>query len=287
MLKISVEKDGVLVTPPYTVILEETLFSGQAFRWRRSGENEFRGITSRGAITLCQVGESILFKGITEDEFHSFWRNYFDLDNDYTLIRQAVENDTNVCRALSVHKGIVIMRQPFWETLISFIISANNNIPRISSTIERLSRAFGNPIGEGGEDYSFPTPEALAEADIDALRACGVGYRDAYIKSTAQKIASGEFNPEHLKGMTRLEARKALCTLQGVGEKVADCILLFSLGFEDAFPIDVWVKRTMSSLYFEGAEISNRKIEQKVGEIFPQWSGYAQQVLFHWMRTGS
>ena len=285
MLKISVEKDGVLVTPPYTVILDETLFSGQAFRWRRSGENEFKGITCRGAITLCQVGESILFKGITEDEFQGFWLNYFDLDSDYTLIRNTVQCDNNVCRALSAHKGIVIMRQPFWETLISFIISANNNIPRISSTIERLSRAFGEAIE--GEDYLFPTPKALAEADIEALRACGVGYRDAYIKSTAQKIASGEFCPEALRGMTRLEARKALCTLQGVGEKVADCILLFSLGFEDAFPIDVWVKRTMSSLYFEGEQISNRAIEQKVREIFPKWSGYAQQVLFHWMRTGT
>lgn len=285
MLDIKNTGEGLLVTPSHKIILEETLFSGQTFRWRKTGEGEFRGVTQAGGVTLCQRGESILFKGVDEASFEGFWRNYFDLDTDYTQIRGAVEGDANVCRALKAHSGIVIMRQPFWETLISFIISANNNIPRISSTIERLSQAFGEKIE--GDEYAFPTPRALAEAEIEDLRACGVGYRDAYIKSTAQKIANGEFIPEDLKGMTRLEARKALCTLQGVGEKVADCILLFSLGFEDAFPIDVWVKRTMSELYFNGEDITNRKIEAKVWELFPRYSGYAQQVLFHWMRTGA
>ena len=155
--------------------------------------------------------------------------------------------------------------------------------------IDRLCKKFGNKINtEYGEFYSFPTPKSLAEADVADIRACGAGYRDEYIKRTAMAFASGEFCGDDLCDLSRLEARKALMQLYGVGAKVADCILLFSVGKEDAFPIDTWVRKVMCSLYLgenDAKAVSVKRIEELAQKQFPKYAGYAQQVLFHYVRN--
>lgn len=268
--------------------LSDTLQSGQTFRWRPY-EKGFFGVVGDNSCYVSQDGCNIVFHSCTLEEYRSIWEGYFSFDTDYKSIRSALMYDENVSRALEYCSGIRIVRQPLWETVISFIISANNNIPRIMGIIERLSEKFGE-IHEScyGRFYSFPTPMALAEASIEDIRSCGTGYRDEYIKRTAVAFASGSFSGDDLKELPRYEARKKLMTLHGVGAKVADCILLFSVGNENAFPIDTWVKKVMCELYAQGEDpkhVSVKMLERLAEQKFPHHAGYAQQVLFHYIRN--
>ncbi len=270
--------------------LSDTLTSGQTFRWVPH-EDGYIGVVGDKVCYVSQEGDEVVFHNCSYEEYESVWKSYFSFDTDYKSIRQALMYDSNVAGAMAYCGGIHIMRQPLWETVISFIISANNNIPRIMSIIERLSVKFGTLIEmDYGEFYTFPTPQALANADIAEIRACGTGYRDEYIKRTAKAFEDGSFCGNELNGLSRLEARKALMKLHGVGAKVADCILLFSVGMEDAFPIDTWVKKIMCRLYAEGESpdtVSVRKLEELAAKQFPRYAGYAQQVLFHYIRNYS
>lgn len=283
------ESNGcVTVTLDDDFSLEDTLTSGQTFRWVRFRDG-FMGIVGEKVCYVTQNDNVVVFQGCTLNEYNDIWMRYFSFDEDYKAIREHLSYDENVVRAMTKYSGIRIMRQPLWETVISFIISANNNIPRIMGIIDRLCKRFGNKINtEYGEFYSFPTPKSLAEADVADIRACGAGYRDEYIKRTAMAFASGEFCGDDLCDLSRLEARKALMQLYGVGAKVADCILLFSVGKEDAFPIDTWVRKVMCSLYLgedDAKAVSVKKIEELAQKQFPKYAGYAQQVLFHYVRN--
>ncbi len=268
--------------------LKDTLFSGQTFRWREE-EGIFYGIVGERLCKIAQSDDKVTIFDCDEEAFNGFWRDYFTFDTDYAKIRNAISGDENVKEALSFCSGIHIMHQPLWETVISFIISANNNIPRIMGIIDRLSRRFGTLVESPyGEFYSFPTAEALANASVDDIHACGAGYRDIYIKKTAEAFLNGEFSEQMLLNMPYKEAKKYIMTLPGVGPKVADCILLFAAGMEDAFPVDIWVRKVICNLYLgveDARSVPVSKVEKFAEEHFPKYRGYAQQVLFHYMRA--
>ncbi len=265
--------------------LSDTLQSGQTFRWKPYKDG-FKGIVGEKVVYISQNENELVFHDCTLDDFELFWKAYFAFEEDYSSIRQIINVDENVSEALKYCSGIRIMRQPLWETVISFIISANNNIPRIMGIIEKLSVRFGKKISTPyGDEYMFPTAEALADADVSQIRECGAGYRDVYIKRTATAFANGEFDSEKLYSLQYNESKKHIMTLCGVGGKVADCILLFSVGKQEAFPVDVWVRKVVSSLYFEEKELTASQIERFAAEHFPQYAGFAQQVLFHYIRN--
>ena len=282
--------NDTVVTCDDVFSLKDTLLSGQTFRWRPY-EDGFLGIVGQKALYISQTGDEVVLHNCEICEYEDFWQRYFSFDEDYKAMRAHLEYDPNLVKAMEYCGGIRLMRQPLWETVISFIISANNNIPRIMGIIEKLSARFGEKISTPyGDMYTFPTAEALAAADITEIRACGTGYRDDYIKKTAAAFACGDFVGDELCGMDRYSARKRLMSLQGVGAKVADCILLFSVGKEDAFPIDTWVRKVMCSLYLDGQtadSVSVKRIEAVAEERFPRHAGFAQQLLFHYIRNNT
>ena len=281
-------KNDIKVKMSDVFSLADTLQSGQTFRWKPYKDG-FRGIVGDKICYVSQNEDVVTFHDTDSDVFDGFWRDYFALDTDYASVRNALSYDENVSKALEYCSGIRIMHQPLWETTISFIISANNNIPRISGIIEKLSAKFGTRLDYGDEElYAFPTPEQLCRADTEDIHSCGAGYRDIYIKKTAEAFASGEFDTDKLYSLPYKEAKKYMMTLYGVGAKVADCILLFSVGMEEAFPVDVWVRKVICGLYMgidDAKTVPVKKIEKFAEEHFPKYAGYAQQVLFYYMRN--
>ncbi|MCF0120621.1 MAG: DNA-3-methyladenine glycosylase 2 family protein [Oscillospiraceae bacterium] len=228
------------------------------------------------ALRLRAEGENIILSCSAED-FESVWRDYFDLGRCYRDIRAAVSIDDYMKRASDFGAGIRILRQDKWEALCSFIISQCNNIPRIKKIVETLCRLFGDEIDYlGGKYYSFPSAEKLAAlepADLAPLRS---GYRAPYIISAARRVASGELDLEKIASLTPSEALKALKSLNGVGDKVANCAVLFGLTMLDAFPIDVWMKRALAEHYPDGFDPG----------VFSPYAGIAQQYMFYYARSG-
>ena len=252
--------------------LERTLDCGQAFRWVQTGENEWHGVAFAKPLTLKYDGGEIKFLGTNLTDFENIWKPYFDLDRDYDLLCRRFSRDKHLEKAVAEFYGIRLLRQEPWEALCSFIISQNNNIPRIKGIIDRLCRLLGEHLG--GDDYAFPTPEAVAAAGIDGLAPIRAGFRAKYIIDAARKVADGEIDFEKIKAAPIDEGRDELIKIKGVGEKVAQCTLLYGFGKIDAFPVDVWVKRIMQELYPDG-----------LPECINGARGIAQQYLFHWRRT--
>ena len=223
-------------------------------------------------------------------DFHSLIKDYFDLDTNYSLYKDKLSKvDGFLLESIKFGECIRILNQDLWETIISFIISANNNIPRIKKIIERLSKEYGKKIVFNDIDYyTFPTPLELSKASIKDLRNLGLGFRDERVFNTTRKILTNEINLEIIKNMNNTDKmREELLKLDGVGPKVADCILLFALKRRDVFPVDVWVRRVMNDLYIhnENEEKVNKKELQKLAEQkFLGLSGIAQQYLFYWKR---
>ncbi len=264
---------------------------GQCFRWNKEDEETYIGVVKNAVIKVKKENNKIIFTGSSKDEnFESLIRYYFDLDTNYSEYKEKLSKiDEFMKESIKFGEGIRILRQDLWETIISFIISANNNIPRIKKIIERLSTKYGNKIEFEGKDYySFPTVKELSKATVEDLRALGLGFRDKRIFNTTQMILNKEFDLEKLKKLDNTNLMKEeLLKLDGVGPKVADCILLFSLKRVDAFPIDVWVRRVMNDLYIHNEDENkvNKKELQKLAEDkFLGLSGIAQQYLFYWKR---
>ena len=265
---------------------------GQCFRWNKEKENSYVGVFENSVVRVKQTSKSISFEGVNKQDkdLQEICFSYFDLQRDYeSLQKQLKKADSTLGQSIQYGQGIRILNQDLWETIISFIISANNNIPRIKGIIERLSKNYGQPIQwRENTYYTFPTPEELAKASIEDLRKLGLGFRDKRVYETTKRIVEKKVDLEKLKEEKNFETiRETLLTLPGVGEKVADCILLFStLKRLEAFPIDVWVKRVMNELYIhkEEGEVNNKEIQKIAYEKFGTLAGLAQQYLFYWKR---
>ena len=264
---------------------------GQCFRWEKQLDNSYTGIIKDAVINVKEEGDQLIFTGKTiNSNFESIIKEYFDLDTNYLEYKEKLSRvDEYLKESINFGEGIRILKQDLWECIISFIISANNNIPRIKKIIERLSLNYGDKIEFNGKEYyTFPSPEKLSKASVEELRKLGLGFRDKRIFNTTKMILEKEVDLEKIKEMkTTIEMREELLKLDGVGPKVADCILLFSLKRVDVFPIDVWVRRVMNDLYIhnEDEEKVNKKELQKLAEDkFLGLSGIAQQYLFYWKR---
>lgn len=264
---------------------------GQCFRWDEEEDKSYTGIVGRNVINVKQVDNSVVFSSLGVDNLEKLVKYYFDLNRNYEEIKDKLSKiDEHLAKSIEYGSGIRILNQDLWETIISFIISANNNIPRIKGIINRISKKYGEKIEwKGKEYYTFPTVEELSKASVEDLRNLGLGFRDVRVYETTRKVLLKEVNLEELHNEKDTEkVRNILLTLSGVGPKVADCILLFStLKRFDVFPIDVWVRRVMNELYIKNEDetkVNKKEIEKLAKEKYGNLGGIAQQYLFFWKR---
>jgi len=273
-------QNGILILKDKYLDLDKTLGCGQAFRWIKRGDS-FIGVVEGEILEIEIVTEGYKLKDVSAEHFEIFWRNYFDLDRDYETVYKILLEDEMISTAVNKGLGIRILNQNFWEILISFILSANNNIPRIKKIIEKLSVTFGVIIEKEGNVYhAFPSAEALANASEEELLLCGCGYRASYVNKTAQLVLKGAVSIEKINAIDYSEAVKLLLTCPGVGPKVADCILLFSTGKTEAFPVDVWIRKAMER-FFGLNEASDKDIKRLGQERYGKLAGFAQQYIFY------
>ncbi len=252
--------------------LEQIAQSGQCFRFLRQSEGRYTLIAGRRCIDIEQHGKQIRFN-CGEDEFEHFWKNYFDLDADYGSYKLAVDaKDTYLQNAIGIAGGLRILRQELWETIVSFIISQRNNIPRIMKCVENLCFLLGEVCynKEGKEYYAFPSVERLAACTPEELSSVRLGYRVGYLVKTARQIASGEVDLEAMRKMPYHEAKAELMKLTGVGVKVAECVCLFALHHIDAFPIDTHIRQMLDLHYPDGFPM----------ERYQGFAGVIQQYAF-------
>ena len=257
---------------------------GQCFRWFKESDGGYTGVV-KGKVAKVYYSEGRLeIVNATFQDFAQVWYDYFDLGRDYGEIKKMLCKDDIMKQAIAFGYGMRLLKQDPWETLISFIISSNSNIPKIIQTISSLSREFGNEILFNDKSYfTFPNMDSLIDSSIQELQVCKGGYRCKYIYQTSKIIKAGLVNFNSLCGLTTEEARNELIKLPGVGNKVADCAVLFSGIKHDVFPTDVWVKRVMEELYFK-QEVTIKEIQSFARDYFGELAGFAQQFLFYYAR---
>ncbi len=285
----------VTVTGVYPIDAHATFECGQCFRFDRNaplsaqlGTDVYEGVAyGRHIRVMTPDLDTLIIEGSTAEDFRSVWLRFFGLDSDYAAIIDAIESrwgtDSRLALAANAGRGIRILRQEPWEALVSFIISQNNNIPRIKSIIRRLCREYGEPLASGDAvEYAFPSPQSLYDAGIDGLFALKTGFRAKYIFDAAEKVLE---NPDFLADIaqadTFADAEALLSTVKGVGPKVASCTLLFGFGRLEAFPVDVWIRRTAGK-YFGGS----LPTDADFGALLP-YAGIIQQYIFHYERNCS
>ena len=266
--------DEIRVYSTEEFVVEHILDCGQVFRYRNEGD--CHTVISKDKICLLQKSDSCV---IMKTDDADYFIDYFDLDKDYASIKNELRAYDGLSDAVEYGKGIRILRQDPFETIISFIVSANNNIPRIKGILERMCALLGE---KKDGYYAFPTPERMAEADPDLFRSIGAGYRAEYISDTARKLVGFDFDA--IRKADTATARKTLVGLKGVGNKVADCILLFAFGKTDLFPMDTWSKKIYSALGFP-EEKNPDKMAQRLVERFGNNAGLAQQYLYYYYRN--
>lgn len=263
---------------------------GQCFRWNKEEDGSYTGVIKNSVINVKKIGNDVEFTGVCDENIKQICEEYFNLQTNYEAIKEKLSNiDIYLKNSIEYGNGIRILKQDLWETLLSFIISANNNIPRIKTIIERIAKKYGNRIEYRNKMYyAFPTPEMLQNASIDDFRGLGLGFRDVRIYETVQRTLKGEIDLEKLKQEENTEVlRKKLLEIPGVGPKVADCVMLFALNRFDVFPVDVWVKRVISELYFNKKEQTPNVIHEFAEKQYGNLAGLAQQYLFYWRRENS
>ena len=271
--------------------LKDIFDCGQCFRWNEQEDGSYTGVFGENVLNVSKKNNEIIFKGICKENIKQTVEKYFDLNRNYENIKDKLSKiDENMKKSIEYGRGIRILNQDLWETIISFIISANNNIPRIKGIIERLSKKYGKEIEwKGNKYYTFPTAEELRDVTVQEYRELGLGFRDIRLYETTHMILDKKINLEEMqKNPNTMEVREQLLSLSGVGPKVADCILLFStLKRFEVFPIDVWVRRVMNDLYIHNPDetkVNKKEIEKIAKEKFGNLAGLAQQYLFYWRR---
>ena len=271
--------------------LKDIFECGQCFRWNEREDGSYIGVFKENVLSVKRENNEVFFCGISNNDLQKEVEDYFDLKRDYKKIKDELsKKDKYLAESIKYGEGIRILNQDLWETIISFIISANNNIPRIKGIIERLAKNYGTKLVWNGEEfYTFPTPEQLKDVTVEEYRKLGLGFRDKRLYETTKMVLEGKIDLDKLHDEKDTnKVREALLSLSGVGPKVADCILLFStLKRWDVFPIDVWVRRVMNELYIKEKQeekVSKKQIEKIAKEKFGNQMGLAQQYLFYWRR---
>lgn len=267
---------------------------GQCFRWNKQEDGSYLGVFRNNVMSVKKESDSIIFRGSCDKNIQKVCEDYFDLNRNYDEIKSKLMNvDDFLKTSIEYGYGIRILNQDLWECIISFIISANNNIPRIKRIIERISCKYGKKIVFEGKDYyTFPTPEQLSNATVQDLRELGLGFRDVRVYNTTKMILEKQVDLHRLEKLNNSEEiREELLKLDGVGPKVADCIMLFStLKRLDVFPIDVWVRRVMNELYIKAEDetkVNKKEISKIAEDKYKNLAGIAQQYLFYWKREGA
>ncbi len=290
-METKMKEQKYILTEVKSFELKDIFECGQCFRWNQEEDGSYTGVFGQNVLNVKKEDNQIIFKGICQGDIKETVEKYFDMGRDYEKIKQQLSKiDSYMKESIEYGKGIRILNQDLWETIISFIISANNNIPRIKGIIERLSKSYGKEIQWNGKKYyTFPTPEELKDVTVEEYRKLGLGFRDIRLYETTKMILDKKVDLEKLEqNPNTLEVREQLLTLSGVGPKVADCILLFStLKRFEVFPIDVWVRRVMNDLYIKNhdeTKVSKKQIEKIATEKFGNLAGMAQQYLFYWRR---
>jgi len=276
--------------------LDVTLCCGQVFRWEKRGEWWY-GVVGSRVLKVRQDGDVLDFQNVED----GFVRHYFSLDHDLRRIGREIGKDSHVKAALKEFWGLRLIRQEPWECLISFICATYKSVAAIRQMLFRVAMRFGEKtVYEGNEFYAFPTPERLARATLQDLEGCGLGYRSKYVQETSKRIHGDKYDLGTLRKMPYEQAKRELCQFPGVGSKVADCVLLFSLGRLDAFPVDVRVKRMILRNYSEHfPEVFVNRLAKEESfssseyericwfgrSYFGRYAGYAQEYLYHYERT--
>ena len=281
------EKDNLVILEDVENFDAKAIFTcGQAFRWYEEKDGSFTTVHLGRVLNVLNEDDKVIFKGTNLEEFNEIWIDYFDLNTDYQSIRKSLANNKILANAMEYGKGIRILNQNHFEMLISFIISANNMIPRIKKSIEVISMRYGKFIcqDENRKYYSFPTVEELSKATVEELREFAkVGFRDKRIFDTVNMILNEKIDLDNFENLETDILREELLKFSGVGNKVADCIMLFSYKRGEVFPVDVWIKRVMEELFIK-EETPVKKISKEADRIFGKYAGYAQQYLFYYGR---
>jgi N-glycosylase/DNA lyase len=287
--------------------LAQTMECGQCFHFVKLTEDEYGLVAGHKFLHARQDGDTLCLFDTHLEDAQGFWTDYFDLNRDYGEVKsRLLGGDGKLTEAVETMWGVRILNQEFFETLISFIISQNKQIPHIKQIVATLSRLYGEKLAEieispsmcsdagkrGGsagdgvlEFYAFPTVEQMKNVMVEDLQACKTGFRAPYIYDAVTRVAAGEFDENELKAMSVEACNESLIHIKGVGAKVANCVSLFGLGHREAFPVDVWIKRIVEQLYFDGQEMSVEKIGQFGCSRFGEYGGYAQQYLFYYGKT--
>jgi len=280
-MKVKFENNNTILYDITDFSLEQTFMCGQCFRWDKLPDGTYFGIAFGKVLKISDDGEKIILFNTSPDDYYNIWEKYFDMSRDYSEIKRTLPPHPVIQNAIAYGGGIRILRQDIWETTLSFIISASNNIPRIKKIITSLCENYGQPIGDG--QFSFPSPERLTGITADDLAPIRAGFRAKYIADAVNKQTSGEIDLYSLEKLDTATAKKELLKINGVGNKVADCILLFALGRTEVFPVDVWINNTMRKLYPEKCSKLN-DVRGAGPEIFGAHCGIAQQYLFYYAR---
>jgi N-glycosylase/DNA lyase len=273
--------------------LSATLASGQAFRWYANAEGAWEGVIGREFVTLRQQPNGIEAHSSNANPNWSAIQHYLQTNIDIDAITATFPNDPPMQAATAACPGLRLLRQDPWECLASFILSSTKQIVQIQQIVGALCECYGDeisvpsasPLENNSLRFAFPSAAKLASLTESQLRSCKMGFRAPYLLKTARIISSGGLDLESLRKKETPEARETLCALPGVGEKIANCVLLFAYGFQDAFPIDVWVQKAIRQLYFPKRKPSAKRLKHFVQTHFGPNAGYAQQYLFHYMRT--
>ncbi len=273
--------------------IKQILECGQCFRWEKKSELDYIVIAYGRVIEVVQDGDKVTILNSNKEDFDNIWFTYFDLERDYSKIKEELSKDEILKKSVDFGYGIRLLNQDPFELVISFIISARNSIPSIKKTIKKISERWGEKVEYNGEVfYTFPTPQMLKDATEDEIRETGASFRSKYIVDTVARINEDLENNEGIYNLDRItsldddDCHTALQEFKGVGAKVADCIMLFSMSKYSAFPVDVWVKRAMMHFY-NAEEGSLNKIRIFARDKFKNLSGFAQQYLFYYARENN
>jgi N-glycosylase/DNA lyase len=269
--------------PVHDYDLAATLDSGQVFRWRQN-ENSWHGVAGKHFVRLTQTEKGIHAATDAPVDNWNFLRQFLQTEINLPAILKTFPDDEPMRAAAATCRGLRLLRQDPWECLASFILSSTKQIVQIRQIVALLCERFGETtLGAGAA--CFPTPQKIAAASEAELRACKMGFRAPSLLNAARQIADGKLDLEKIRILNYTEARLELMTLRGVGGKIADCVLLFAYGFDSAFPVDVWIERALQELYFSRRRANEKRLRKFAATHFGPHAGYAQQYLFHYMRT--